>query len=399
MICHAGQIYAVPANAVVDIAVGPGCDFATLQEARDAIRYWLIPASATAKITLAAGKFTASRQVIFNHPYESRITVAGQPLTYIGSPTAVSVVSNGPGNHDVTYTLPGHGLAVDKWVRVRGLAGSGDIEVLAGAWKVTAVPNADQFTVKVTARRGAYPGLSVTAGAIDAWRTELHFTGADLKSPHFEHAVDPGAVEVIGMGGQLESLILTSDGQDADAHGIMLCHSAYLRAVTDVGVHGFAGNGVWCLYNSHLEQAGMAVSNCGVQGIAAQFGGVVSGSNLISTGHISHAARARAGGMVAIPNAVLSGSLVGLSGEDSGSVWAPSSKIVGNSLDNIIIEKWARGFVQNATIKGAAGQAVRAKEGGTVDACGASITGGITPSANAIQNDQSLIVTNWAAVT
>lgn len=250
-----------------------------------------------------------------------RLRVEGAAFTSVGSPTAVSIVSNAAGDHDVTFTKTAHDCSVNDWLQITALAGTGGFAQLNGMWKVTAVPAADTFTVKNTSQNATITA-TVTSGTVKKVNTILEYTGANIRdSARNPNGTNPGALQIMGSGVTFDSLGIISNGADADAHGVMLNHDAHALFDTDVCINGFAAQGIWCLYNSTCAiDNGVVISNVGGQGFVAHFGGVITGGSSYATGCVSHGARVRDAGLLTLPGLVSSGNGSGASGEGNGSL-------------------------------------------------------------------------------
>lgn len=369
-----GLTFSTDASPIVN--VGSSGHFTDLQSALDHVAKWSLHPGVDVTISLAAQTFALTTQIVLDIPYAQQISIEGSALTSAGSIASLdNITSNGAGDHDVTVDVTGHGLAVGDYFSISSSNGSGGYRQLEGVWRVTVVNSANQFTFKCTSQNTSFPATTVTAGTVQKYNTILSFTGTDIQAARLEYPVDPGGLEVVGRNFNVSNLLLLSDGNDADAHGIMLRHYGHLRA-DNVGIHGFAGNGIWCLYQSHLESAsGLVISNNAVQGMAASELGHILASSPIINGNASSGARARSGGSrVNISGGTIAGNASGATAEDGSLISVASGLVTYNSGNGATIEGAAQAYFTSTSLTANGGIGLQAKEGAAVDITSATIS-------------------------
>jgi len=209
-------------------------------------------------ITIASGVYTETVRTDLKVTNGDRLKVTGATPTTLTFSSLVSVVSNGAGDHDVTFAFSdASSVSVNDYLIVRGLAGTkqGPLE---GVWKITAKAS-NNVTVKNTAyianlSTGAAP--TVSSGTFKKLNTVINYTGTHGLYVNCQMGAD--SVSSNGF----HNLALIGNAT-ANTSGIFLEYGASITLGYEFGVHGFGEHGAYAIYAGLLSATNVCFSNNG----------------------------------------------------------------------------------------------------------------------------------------
>lgn len=254
------------------------------------------------RLTLGAGIYNLTKSLIIDHVYAPYLFMEGRPLISVPAPNAATA-SGSSGAFTITMTtVSAHGLSVGSVVGIRDLDGTGRFHVLEGCYKVLTVPSSTTFTYLCTAIITTIGTLTISTGTIVQFTSILSWTGTEMRldgDSYPPYTSDPGAFDIRSGKFRLKNVALISDGADLDGCGIIARFQDSVSLV-DCGINGFGKNGIICLFNSYVYGLRVYVSGCGLaspsaagDGVAAQLGGTVNITDLVSSNNGQSGARSR----------------------------------------------------------------------------------------------------------
>lgn len=212
----------------------------------------------TLTITLPSGTRALTSQVVVNTPDAQRISVVGTaPL----STTATSQVSSSGAAKAYSVII---GVASSAGVEVgdyaliyQDVTGTGDYEVHAGCWEITAVDSggANRLTLLNTHNGAAWPTNTLTGGTVKILKTVLQFTGCD--GFRFEGGQPLGRLDQVAIVGDYDLAAATGT---TGAHGIIMSAPVITGGGDSNARHNMAGGAA--------VGPNVGVSAFGEQGIA-----------------------------------------------------------------------------------------------------------------------------------
>jgi len=128
---------------------------------------------------LPAGEFNITTFVELNNQDAVNIKIVGNTVSS-ETPSAITYVSGSAKDHLVKYTVGDtSNMAVDDYVILNGLGGTGQYKVGEGCFKITTINSATQFTVKHTLN-DAWPTLTVISGTVFPINTVLRWANDSI---------------------------------------------------------------------------------------------------------------------------------------------------------------------------------------------------------------------------
>lgn len=269
-----GKVFFVPPANTVILTVGT--DVASLDAAFSGIARWGIPADSIVQIKIPAGTTSLSAPTSINHPYGARIQVLGAN-TVTTTASAAGSITGSSGAWSVPLTVASAtGIAVNDFVLIRNVSGTGAYKLFAGICKVSGV-SGTTVTVVNTAKNAAWPSATLSAADLTVIKSIISYSGCDglqINGPL-------GSIDKIAIVGNKTSGTIGLIGQRM-AEGSK--NKAYVYLGTSVGIAGFGDGGVYAQYSGTIDAAYLCVADCLVYNVLAQHGGSVMLNDGISSG-------------------------------------------------------------------------------------------------------------------
>jgi hypothetical protein len=290
-------------------------------------------------ITLPVGEHAIDETIEMRGTNIDRISFEGS-LGASKTPTAVSIVSNGSGDHDVTFTVADStGVASGDYVRISGLTSTGAGQSLEGTWKVTGTTGTT-IVVKNTNQLASI-GATVTDGFIQKYNSVMKWSSM---------STDDAMIVYPFRGSKFDSVCFAGDGT-GDTVGMLLWYGAGIEFTSStVGFHGFSSHGLYAIYDGFASAQGVHCSAMGESGFYALNGSTFQTVSAVATGNGSK------------------GFLC------SGSFVAGSSMNLSGNTDGYFAGDGASGIAQNMTLHYNSSNGARVTEDAYIDASGASTT-------------------------
>jgi collagen type VII alpha len=268
------RVYHVPASASINLTIPS--DVADLDTALTAIAQWTIPNNAMVTINLPTGATARTTAVVINHPYGARIAVQGV-APVVTTATASGSVTGSSGIWAVPLTVTNAtNIAVNDYVLIRNVVGTGVYNLFGGICKITAV-SGTTITVTNTAKNAAWPTAALTAANFIVLKSRVVFTGCD-------------GFQIDGPVGFLNNMALIGNhtggtiGLISQRMAVGYKGKGYVSCGTSFGISSFGDGGIYAQYGGTVDASYICVADCLIYNVLAQHGGSVNANNAISSG-------------------------------------------------------------------------------------------------------------------
>jgi hypothetical protein len=365
----AGGTFEVAPNTTITLTIGT--DYATLAACLTGIDGWVIPNTSYVNIVLPSGTTANTTAIVVNHKYGTQIKFTGTtPVTTTAS--ASGAVSGAAGAWSVPITVASvSGIAVNDWVIVRNLTGTGRYYLFAGFHKITGIAG-NVITVTNTAQVAAWPTAAISTADIVVLKTIYSFTNCD--GFQINSALGyMNNIAIVGNRGSGSIGLITNRMQVPYKN----VGSVYLGNA--MGISSFGDGCVFAQYGGVIDARYLCVSDAIVYNALAQHGGHLFMNDGISSGGSGSSGTgagiaATNSGAVSAENAITVGHAVyGAWCISSGAIVAVSLVAWCNVVRNVQVDYNGsiRGQLINSQYSGSDG--VMCKAGGTI-VCPSSVS-------------------------
>lgn len=266
-------------------------------------------------INVAAGSYTETARTELKVTNGNRLKIVGAAPTSLTFSSLVSVVSNGAGNHDITFAFAdASSVSVGDFIIVRSLSGS-KYGPLEGVWKATAKAG-NNVTLKVTARPASLTGITVGSGTFKKMNVVISYVNSI--GLYVNSAMGADSANTCGF----SNMVLAGDGS-ANNSGVFVEYDCTITVAGEFGVHGFGRYGFYCLYAGTLNALNACASANGVSGFYGLSGSTMQLVGAVATGNTSY-------GIVPSVDSVVAGSNSNASGNVTGYYVSGGSSCVNN---------------------------------------------------------------------
>ncbi len=372
----------------------PG-DYATLNEAVEAIASWFIPGTSFVDIEVAAGHYAASTEAtVFRQSCGERVRIVGADYLQEDIVSLHAAPTGAAGAWSVVLNIADTaGMSVGDYAVVAARGGTGDWEIHSGAWRITAIDTVnDRITVLNTAQNAAFPTTTLTDGTVNVLRTVLTYNGCDGIRTEGSKLGLLKNVMIVGDGtGDFSGLNAAGhDGEGGDVASKM-SGAGSIVCGEFVGVSTFGANGMVANHGSSIFANSAACSNNGKYGFYAAVASAIEAREACGNGNETGGVIADYGGTAWIAGSHFCGNggsgafvfngghLVGnevaccanveLGGDIRfGDATLELAKCNGNGTGGVLCYNGSRLAFDGSTASGNTGPGVRALRGGTIRA-------------------------------
>lgn len=208
-------------------------------------------------INLDTGLHSHTSEVVVNSPTATNIFVNGEATVSTTASSQVSVSGSAKNYSVIMGVASSVGISVNDYVMVRqDITGTGDFDIHAGVWKVTAIDSggSNRLTLLNTCHAAVFPTNTLTGGAVVALKTRIEFAIAD--GFRFEGGSSLGILDRLAIIGDFNVASATGT---TGTHGIItsspVIHSGassnddydpagFVRCGSSIGISGFGEQGV-----------------------------------------------------------------------------------------------------------------------------------------------------------
>lgn len=209
-------------------------------------------------ITLPSGTHALTSQVVVNSPDAQRITILGASPLSTTATSQVSASGAAKAYSVIIGVASSAGVEVGDYALIyQDVTGTGDYEVHAGCWEITAVDSggANRLTLLNTHNGAAWPTNTLTGGTVKILKTVLQFTGCD--GFRFEGGQPLCRLDQVAIVGDYDLAAATGT---TGAHGIIMSAPVITGGGDSNARHNMAGGAA--------VGPNVGVSAFGEQGIA-----------------------------------------------------------------------------------------------------------------------------------
>jgi hypothetical protein len=315
-------------------------------------------------INFNAGVYTFANRTTFNVTNGEKLKINGAAPTVL-SFTSVSVASTGAGNHDVTYTVAdASSVNTNDFILIRPATSAGIIAgdftgALGGVWKVTS-KNGNNIIVKNTSPKASLTGATISCptGGVRfvKMNTVFNYNTPDSIGLYVKTKLGTDSGNTSSIGNVVISGGWTPGASTSSNAGVYLEYGASISCVSEFGVHGFSGNGIYSLYAGILNATNVCASANGTNGFYALNGSVFQLVRAQATGNGST-------GIVSSSNSTVAASQSASSGNTTGFFASDGSSIVCNYGDARFNDRYGFTSRANSSIDALGGRSVSNAEG------------------------------------
>ncbi|GIO05375.1 hypothetical protein J31TS6_14030 [Brevibacillus reuszeri] len=310
--------------------IGPGGDYVTLQDALHALRTVRIPWNVVVTLAIKEGVHSYSQLVEVNHPDGNRIYIQGADpiVTQIAT---VGQVTGVKGEWLVPVTVQSSaGMKVGQYAIIKKTTGTGDHYAHQGVWEIVSI-SSNLVTVKNLRRvNDLFPASTVTGGNF----TVLPTTIKCLNGSGFR--IWPGRslglikrLAIIGMKSNAGSAIVATSGAAVDVSEIGVVGFSYgIRAREHSHINAYetvaSGNqdiGIFAGTHSSINASGVIATANGY-GISANDGSNIYALSSVASGNNTNGFFASKNSHINASSSIASGSLIGFYATETSSIYA-----------------------------------------------------------------------------
>lgn len=346
-----------------------------------------IDARGDCTINIPAGDFAFTEQIAFSNPKLSNITINGASTVNTTLSSFIGVTGTARDYRVTLGVVSSSNIAVGDYCIFRAtITGTGDYDVHAGVWRVTAVDSggSNRITVRNTCYTSTFPTTTVTGGQVVCLKTKLTFTGSD--GLRFEAGTAPKLMNNFMLVGDFD----VADGSGTHGtHGIVTASplistggssnvdydpGGFVRLGVSIGIANFGEQGVAISGRGHMVSNFIAACSNRKRGIYAE-GGHIRCKFCLTNGNGEDGIIADTTGYISAGNSISSGN--GLNGywSTNTSLVVCNSAIASNNLRNGYESRGnTRLGGDGATARNNALSGFAASDGGMIDADNATST-------------------------